>query len=233
MDQKIEGLGDIGRVIANAFQILADEKQMGAGLNVTRILRHVGEELAKERRVELVELLVPSPDCQRLGGIAGDKRGGDIPGHGFSASPHREHRVRKGGAAFAPQHTEALGDIGGVIADPLEGAGALISAVGVAEIAARRLAQRDNAKGDAANLLLEPIDLDIARDDAAREPRIVALEGIKGAAELGRRQIADLLNETIEPLKILVEGLDAMLNRYTCHSTDPTQPRPTDMKPSS
>src|SRR5689334_21999205 len=81
VDEEIERLGDVGRVIADALEILRHEEKMRAGGDVARVLDHVGEELAEKARIHLIELFVAQPDRKRLLGVALDIGVEDILDH--------------------------------------------------------------------------------------------------------------------------------------------------------
>ena len=53
--------------------------------DVARVLHHVGEELAEQARIHLVELLVAPPDGERLVGVALDIGVEDVLDHAASA----------------------------------------------------------------------------------------------------------------------------------------------------
>src|SRR3546814_2263439 len=55
------GLGDVGGMVADALDVLGDEQQMRAGRDVARILHHVGEQLAEQAGIHLVDFLVAMP----------------------------------------------------------------------------------------------------------------------------------------------------------------------------
>src|SRR3546814_1634326 len=57
----VDELGDIGRMIADALDVLGHEQKMSARRDVARVLHHVGENLAEQTVVEVVHLLVLQP----------------------------------------------------------------------------------------------------------------------------------------------------------------------------
>src|SRR5579863_7787242 len=64
-DFVVDDLRDVGRVIADALEILGDEQEVRTGGDRARIAHHVGEQFAERRVVMFVDLLIPAPD--RLG----------------------------------------------------------------------------------------------------------------------------------------------------------------------
>ena len=58
----IDSLGNVGGVITDALDVLGAEQQMGAGGDVARVFHHVGQQLAEQRGVDRVDLLVAFAD---------------------------------------------------------------------------------------------------------------------------------------------------------------------------
>ena len=56
-----DGLGNIGRVVADALDVLRAEQQMRAKGDIARILHHEGQKIAEHRILERVELGVVGP----------------------------------------------------------------------------------------------------------------------------------------------------------------------------
>ena len=57
----IDHFGDVGGVVAGALDILGDEQKMGAQPDGARVFHHVGEKLAEQAVVDLVDLAVLVP----------------------------------------------------------------------------------------------------------------------------------------------------------------------------
>ncbi len=70
LDHVIDGLGDVGGVIAGALDVLGDEQQMRAQPDGARIFHHVGQKLAEQAVVDLVDLAVVAPHRFGAFGIA-------------------------------------------------------------------------------------------------------------------------------------------------------------------
>src|SRR5829696_1409656 len=62
----VDGLGDVGGVVADALDVLGAEQEMRAERDVARVLHHISEELAEERGVERVDRTVALPDVEGL-----------------------------------------------------------------------------------------------------------------------------------------------------------------------
>src|SRR3546814_4056110 len=56
---------DVGGMVADALDVLGDEQQMRAWRDVARVFHHVGQQLAEQSRVHLVDLLVRMPSEER------------------------------------------------------------------------------------------------------------------------------------------------------------------------
>ena len=64
-DEVVDRLRDVGGVVADPLDVLGAEQEMSAERNVARILHHVGEELAEQRGIEGVDLIVALPHVER------------------------------------------------------------------------------------------------------------------------------------------------------------------------
>src|SRR5262249_11531467 len=61
VDEIVDVLGDVGGMVADALEVLGAEQEMRAQPDGARILHHVGKELAEDRVVERIELLIAAP----------------------------------------------------------------------------------------------------------------------------------------------------------------------------
>ena len=90
----------------------------------------------------------------------------------FNCALHQTRHVRQAGERVGQrelrQHDRAFGDIGRVIADPLEIAGDLQRRDDLAQVVGDRLAQRQQADDEGLDLALQRIDLRILLDRARR-----------------------------------------------------------------
>src|SRR5499427_9461285 len=74
---------DIGRVIANSFEVAGDQDQVQRRLDGMRIRQHVGEEFAKNLRLQRVQLVVLVENRLRERGVAADERVERVAQHGL------------------------------------------------------------------------------------------------------------------------------------------------------
>jgi len=121
LDQVIHGLGNVGGVIPYALDVLGTKQQVDARCDIARVFQHVGQELAKDRNAQRVDLLVAPPYRKRLFQIA---RGiavehllelcQDYGAHVLHAAAHPQ-RVR-----LPFQQRRTLGDVLGEIPDAFQ-----------------------------------------------------------------------------------------------------------------
>ena len=67
-DDEDDVLGDVGGVIANAFEVARDENEVDAGFDGPRIAKHVGEKLSKDLILQSVEPMHPGSTQSERGG---------------------------------------------------------------------------------------------------------------------------------------------------------------------
>ena len=106
----VDGLGDIGRMVADPLQVLGDEQQMRAGRDVARVFHHVGDQLAEDRVVEVVDhagrtARPPSP-CRHRSRRSRRSSSSDSPA---PSAPSAPRPVRLKGEDELRQHHAALG----------------------------------------------------------------------------------------------------------------------------
>ena len=107
-----------------------------------------------------------------------------------------------------PRH--ALGDILGIIADPLDHAGDLERGDDVAQIVGHRRAQRDDLDRAPLDLGLERVDLLVAADDLGGGDRVAPDQRLHRVADRDFGEPAHLADERAQPLDLLVERLERM-----------------------
>ena len=102
----------------------------------------------------------------------------------------------------------ALGDILGVIRDPLDNPGDAQRGEHLAQVVRHRRAQRDQPRDLALDLLLDRVDALVVLDDAAGEIGFAACERVHRVGNRRLGAAAHLGDECAKPAQILVEGLD-------------------------
>src|SRR5436190_11551501 len=123
-DHVVRGLGDVGRVVADALEVLGAEEEMRAEADAARVLHHVGQQLAKERGVQRVDSAVGPPHLERRGVVAvaiGRADISELIAHARRQRSKARRDLDRGG--LLADGNDALGDVLGQIADALQIAG--------------------------------------------------------------------------------------------------------------
>jgi len=164
----IDHLRDVGRMVADAFEVLGDEQQMSGLADVVRIFHHVGEQGAEDGIVEIVDR-----------GVALDDRGGLLRVARGEGVEHVVDHLRRDPRHLGEQREradpalldagDALGDILGIIADPLDHARDLERGDDIAQIGlgGRAPAATGEGRRDDSEVYLEPPPEDDARFDTS------------------------------------------------------------------
>src|SRR5262245_15125747 len=205
--QVINGLGDIGGVVADPLNVLGTEQEVGAKPDVTRVLHHVGEKLAEQRVVHGVDLFVLVPDLERPVGVALDE----------GVKNFFQLTERKLAHVFQPEREllrlllahhgdRALGDVLAEIADALELVRDAERRHDLSEVIRQGLPARDHHHRLLLNLLLQRVDRLIFVDGGGSKFGIAALQRVEGLAEY-------LLGETAHLGDLVVEEGELLLIR--------------------
>src|SRR5271165_3468439 len=188
----VDGLGDVGRVIADALEVPGDEQQVRARRDVARIVHHVGDQLAEDRRVEVVDHAVRAPDLLGQSGVAL----ADGVDHRLEVPLHHTSHVGQGREAerqrVVRQHDGALDRVRGVVADPIEIAGDLQRRDDLAQVVGDRLAKRQQTNDEPLHLALQFVDLGVEFDRTRRVGGVALRHRLGREADLALRDPAHL-----------------------------------------
>ena len=221
LDSVIHGLGDIRRVVTDPLQILGDEQQMRTRRDVARIFHHVSNELAKQRVVDIVHHPVRPPDLDRLGRVVVAQRIDDR----FQLLLHQRRHVGQSGKRIGqiilPQNDAALGDIGGIVANPLQISGDLQGRHDPPEITRHRLAQRQHAYHELLDLAFQGIDLGVFFHHPHRHDTVAIEDRLRRHGDLAFHDPAHVGQHVAQPLQITIEALDQVFGRIR-HRYDPS-----------
>src|SRR6476660_10435034 len=164
LDDIVDRLRDIGRMVAHALDVLGAEHQMDAEGDIARIFHHVGEQLAEYRRADRIDFLVATPYGHGLGDIA--------PTIGVEHELHLlEHEIghvldaadQLGRRELAVQGHHPLGDVLCQITDALEVVGETQGPDDFAQVYRHGLAPGDDEHRSFLNLALQGIDIRIGQ----------------------------------------------------------------------
>ena len=85
-------------LVADALEVFGDEQQVGAGGDRARVGHHVGQQLAEDAVVVLVDLLVALPDRAGAVDVAGGEGGRVVAQRPVRLEPGRDAELPQGRA---------------------------------------------------------------------------------------------------------------------------------------
>ena len=199
-------------MVAHALDVLRAEQEMRAERDVARVFHHVGEQLAEQRVVDRVDLLVAAPHRQRLGDVLA-RVGVE---HVLELRQHQvrhvldaaDHLVRM---ELAAERDDALGDVLGKVADALQIVRHAQRADDLAQVDRHRLAPRDGEDRALLDLALQRSMVGSSDDDALGEPAVALGERIDRVGDLLFGKPAHLGHHAGEVLQIDVEGFRGVM----------------------
>jgi len=109
------------------------------------------------------------------------------------------------------QHHAALGDVGGVVADPFQVAGDLQRRDDLPQVLCHWLAQRDQADDETARLPLERVHPGVGLDGAVGGGGILVHHRADGERHLALHQPAHFREDGVQAFQFLVVALDDMV----------------------
>ncbi len=211
--RKIDHLGDIGRVVAHALQILGNEQQMRRLADARRIFHHVGDERAEQAVVEIIDRAVGLGDADRRFGIACGKGIEHVMHHPAGEIGHRREDRQRLNVAVIVDGGDAARDIFGIIADPLDDARDFQRRDDFAQIVGERGAQRDQFDREPFDFMFNLVDLAITRDHAVGGVEVVPLERFHRLDNRLFGKSAHLRNQAAQPPDVFVKCLNCVINQ--------------------
>ena len=201
-------------MVADPFDILGDEQQMGAGGDAARIFHHVGEQFAEQADIHLVQLFVAAPYGDRFPGIPVRIGIEDLVDHRQREPHHARDRVGEADLRILRQGDRPFRDVGRIIGNPLEFAGNLQRDDDFAQVARHGLAQRQQLHHESVDFALHLVDPGIGLDGAGRQFGIASLHRLERIDELRLGEAAHLGDLVFQFVQLLVERADDM---FGCH----------------
>ncbi len=165
-DEEDHLLGDVRRVVGDPLEVAGDEQEPRRHADRGRRIDHVGEQVAEELVVKLIDAQVA--DHHLLGQSRVLAHEGIQAPMDHVAGRHRHLRDVDVGLELrlAVDLDRRLGDVDAQVAHPLEVGHHLEGGGDVAEVGRGGLPQGEDADADLVDLLLEEVDFLVARDDA-------------------------------------------------------------------
>ena len=174
LHQEDHVLGDVGGVVGDALQVAADQDQRQRPLDRAGVRHHVGEQHAEDLVLELVHLVVAPQHVARQRGVRLTKasRLSRVIFSAISAMRGMSISGLSGGCGSSLTHV--LGDVHGLVADPLQVGVDLHGRRDQAQVRGHGLLQRQQLQAAVVDLDLQVVDLLVGRDDLLGLVHVVA-----------------------------------------------------------
>src|SRR6267143_7316894 len=190
LDEVDDVFGDVGGVVADAFEVLGDEDQFERGKDDARIAHHIGKQFTENLVAVVVHLIVGGQDALRELDVAADDGVEGIANHLFGEFAHaREIDVR-----FHARMTEdaqgSLRDVDGLIADAFEIVIDARDRQHEAEIDGHKLVQSEKLNDAIVDFHLELVDGVFFLEDAVGELFVGFQNGVNGLVDGAFREAA-------------------------------------------
>ncbi len=213
-DHEDHVFGDVGGVVADAFQVPRDQDQIERRLDRRGILKHVGQQLAEDLRLERVELVVFIEHALRERRVAADECVERVAQHALRDHRHlgdvdqpldrRVDRVAK----------RRLGDVDRQVADALEVGVDLHSRDDRAKIHGHRLIERQQREAALIDLDVQRIDWLVADQHAFDAAAIAGNQTLDGKTHLFFREPTHFEQPRLEMFELLLKMPDAFGTRH-------------------
>ena len=205
-------------MVADPLDIAGDEQQLGGAADRGGAFHHVADQAAEQRIVEGIDAGITLDHRAGQNRITRGVGGQYIVHHAAGQLGHRRDQRQRLEALAVFDLVGALGDILGVVANPLDHPGDLQRRNHFAKIVGHRGPQRDDPDRQLVNLGLQRVDPLVAGDDRPRHLGIAAHQRIH---RFGQRQLGQPAHFGHQPAQagdIVVKGLDGV---FVCHAAGP------------
>jgi hypothetical protein len=222
-DQIDHRFGDVGSVVTDPLEVLRAEEEMGAERDVTRILHHMGQEVAEDGVLQLVKVDVALPHFAGAHFVALRIRVEHVL---QEFGRHVVHMLEADDRARNPRLRanlhRAFGDILGKIADPFEVASDADGADQFSQVDRYRLAAHDGHHRHVFDLALKRVEARIGRDDLVSEHGDGVGQRVHGVDHHLLRDATHFGDPAAQRVEFLVVGL----NRMVDHGSHFPRPKP-------
>ena len=189
MDDVDDVFGDVGGVVADAFEIFGDEDEFEGGEDDAGIAHHVGEKFAEDLIAVVIDLIVHGENFLCELDVAANDGVEGVTDHFFGDFGHARE-IDVGFYAWMAQDADAgLGDVDGLIADALEVVVDAGDGEDEAEVGGHQLMQREELEDAVVDFELELVDLAFFVEDALGELFVGVENAVNGLVDgpLGER----------------------------------------------
>jgi hypothetical protein len=172
--------GDVGGVVADAFEIFGDQDQFEGGKDDAGIAHHVGEEFAEDLIAVVIHLIIGGQDFLGEVNVAADYSVESVADHFFGELAHAREVDVGLDARMAKDPRSGLGDVDGLVADALEVVVDAGDSEHEAEIDGHQLMKREELDDAVVNFDLQFVDGVFLIEDAPGELFISFEDGVDG-----------------------------------------------------
>jgi hypothetical protein len=180
LDDVDDVFGDVGGVIADAFEVFGDEDELESGKDHAGIAHHVGEEFAEDLIAEVVDLVVAGENFLSEVHVAADDSVKGVANHFLGEFAHARKIDVGLHARMAKDARGGLRDVDGLVADTLEVVVDAGNGKDEAEIDSHQLMESEKLEDPVVDFELEFIDGVFFIDDALGELFVGFQHGVNG-----------------------------------------------------
>jgi hypothetical protein len=181
--------GDVGGVVADAFEVFGDKDEFERGKDDAGIAHHVSEEFAEDLVAVVIDLIVHSENLLGELDVAADDGVESVANHFFGDFAHAR-QIDIGLDARVSEDADAgLRNVNGLIADALEIVIDARNGKDEPQVSGHQLMQREKLDDTVVDFKLELIDLVFFVEDALGELFVGVKNGVNGLVDraLGER----------------------------------------------
>ena len=183
LDDVDDVFGDVGGVVADAFEVFGDEDQFEGREDDAGVAHHVGEEFAEDLVAVVVDLVVHGENFLGQLDVAADDGVEGVADHFFGDFAHARE-IDVGFHARVAQDADAgLRDVDGLVADALEIVVDARDGEDEAEIDGHQLMEREELDDAVVDFELELVDGVFFVEDALGELFVGVEDGVDGLVD--------------------------------------------------
>jgi hypothetical protein len=172
--------GDVGGVVADAFEVLGDENELEGGEDYAGITHHISEEFAEDLVPVVIDLIVGGKNFLREVHVAADDSVEGVTHHFFGKLAHAWQIDVRLDARVAKDARGRLRDVDGLIADALEVVVDARDGKNQAQVGGHQLMEREELNDAVVNFELQFVDGVFFIEDALGKLLVGFEDGVNG-----------------------------------------------------
>jgi hypothetical protein len=169
LDDVDDVFGDVGGVVADAFEVFGDEDEFERGEDHAGVAHHIGEQFAEDLVAVVIDLVVHRQNFLGEFDVAADDGVQCVANHFFSDFAHARKIDIRLHARVAQDADAGLRDVDGLIADTFEIVVDARNREDEAEVGGHQLMEREELDDAVVDFELELVDLIFFVEDALGE----------------------------------------------------------------